>query len=58
MILEVQILPEGDEYEVQVWNVEEQEREEDLERTFPTFEDASAYTDELARDKRYVVTHV
>lgn len=60
MLLEVQIqYSEYDQdWEVNVWNRESGEREEDLERVFPTEGEASEYVDSLVRDKRYDVFHI
>lgn len=57
MIIEVSILDEQTHFEVQVFNMEEEEREEDLERTFATVEEANGYIDTLVQDKRYIVHH-
>lgn len=57
MIIEVSIIDEETYFDVQVWNVEEQQHEEDLESTFDTFQEASEYVDSLTKDKNYVVYH-
>lgn len=57
MIIEVSILDEQTHFEVQVFNMEEEEREEHLEKTFDTPEEANGYVDTLVQDKRYIVHH-
>ena len=57
MLLEVSVIEEKDSCEVQVWNVENEEREEEMERTFDQPEEASDYIDSLVKDKRYVIHH-
>lgn len=57
MILEVSVIEEKDSFEVQVWNVESEEREEELERAFDHPEEASDYVEALVKDKRYVIQH-
>lgn len=57
MVLEVSVIEEKDSVEVQVWNVESEEREEEMERTFDHPTEASTYIDSLVQDKRYVVHH-
>jgi hypothetical protein len=60
MLLEVQIqFSEYDnDYEVNVWDQEDGERVEDLERVFPTEEEATDYVKSLIKNKRYVVTQI
>lgn len=57
MLLEVTIIDETPDFDVQVVNTETDEREEELERSFDTKQQAYDYVQELAQDKRYVVTH-
>lgn len=57
MLLEVTVIEEKDGCEVQVWNVEAQEREEDMERTFDHPAEANDYIESLVKDKRYVIQH-
>lgn len=47
-----------EDWEVNVWDQEDDERVEDLERTFPTKDDANEYVDSLVKNKKYVVTHI
>ncbi|QST02167.1 hypothetical protein IMZ31_22200 (plasmid) [Pontibacillus sp. ALD_SL1] len=62
MIIEVSIVEEetqeDHEFQVHVWDVEEQENAEELERTFFSSKEASDYVDSLVQDKKYVVYHV
>ncbi|AHJ87618.1 hypothetical protein Bp8pC_188 [Bacillus phage Bp8p-C] len=60
MLLNVQIqFSEYDnDWEVNVWDREEGERVEYLERIFPTEKDASDYVDSLAADKQYDIIHI
>lgn len=55
MLIEVSIIEEGVYFDVQVWDIEEQGRVEDLERTFDTEKEASSYVNELIEDKKYDV---
>lgn len=57
MLLDVTIIDETGDFDVQVVNTETDEREETLERSFDTAQQAHDYVQELAQNKRYVVTH-
>lgn len=57
MLLDVTIIDETPDFDVQVVNTETDEREEELERSFDTQQAAYDYVQELAQDKRYVITH-
>lgn len=49
----------SDEWEVRVWDVDAEEHDEDLGRTFATETACTDYVrDELVRNKAYTVTHV
>lgn len=60
MIIEVQkeYAKQDEDWEVNVWDEEDNERLEDLERTFPTEEEADEYVLSLVKDKQYVVKHI
>jgi hypothetical protein len=58
MILEISLIKKDEEWEVQIWDVENQERVEDLERVFDDEKEASDYIDSLAKNKKYVIYHV
>lgn len=58
MNIEVSILNEETHFEVQVWNTDEGERAEDLERSFDTQTEVDDYVDDLVQNKQYIVQHV
>lgn len=60
MNLEVEIAysAHDDDWEVNVHDTDADERAEDLEKTFPSEEEANAYVDTLVQNKKYNVTHI